>query len=52
MRYLELKEHFKDFVLFSLKDIKKIDPTFHRRRLSEWKEESLATVPSFSPQQK
>ncbi len=24
--------------MFSLKDIKKIDPTFHRRRLSEWKE--------------
>jgi len=38
MRYLELKEHFKDFVLFSLKDIKKEDPSFHRRRLSEWRE--------------
>jgi predicted transcriptional regulator of viral defense system len=38
MRYQELKEHFKDFVFFSLKDIKKIEPTFHRRRLSEWKE--------------
>ncbi|MCU0289015.1 MAG: hypothetical protein MUF15_21805 [Acidobacteria bacterium] len=38
MRYLELKEHFKDFVLFSLKDIKKIDPGFHRRRFAEWKE--------------
>lgn len=38
MRYLELKEHFKDFVLFSLKDIKKIDPAFHRRRFGEWKE--------------
>jgi predicted transcriptional regulator of viral defense system len=38
MRYLELKEHFKDFVLFSLNDIKKIDSGFHRRRLSEWKE--------------
>jgi predicted transcriptional regulator of viral defense system len=37
MKYLELKEQFKDFVLFSLKDIKKIDPIFHRRRLSEWK---------------
>lgn len=37
MKYLELKEQFKDFVLFSLKDIKKIDPGFHRRRLSEWK---------------
>jgi predicted transcriptional regulator of viral defense system len=38
MRYLELKEHFKEFVLFSLKDIKKIDPNFHRRRIGEWKE--------------
>lgn len=38
MTYLELKEYFKDFVLFSLKDIKKIAPGFHRRRLSEWKE--------------
>ncbi len=38
MTYLELKEHFKDFALFSLKDIKKMDPGFHRRRLSEWKE--------------
>lgn len=38
MRYLELKDHFKDFVLFSLKDIKKIDPAFHRRRFGEWKE--------------
>ena len=38
MRYIELKEHFKDYVLFSLQDIKKIDPSFHRRRFSEWKE--------------
>ena len=38
MRYLELKEHFKEFILFSLKDIKKIDPAFHRRRFTEWKE--------------
>jgi predicted transcriptional regulator of viral defense system len=38
MRYLELKEHFKDFALFSMKEIKKIEPGFQRRRLSEWKE--------------
>jgi predicted transcriptional regulator of viral defense system len=38
MKYLELKEHFKDFVLFSLKDIKKMDAGFQRRRISEWKE--------------
>lgn len=38
MRYLELKEHFKDFPVFSLSDIRKIEPDFHRRRLSEWKE--------------
>ena len=38
MRYIELKEHFKDFILFSLQDIRKFDLYFHRRRLSEWKE--------------
>lgn len=38
MRYLELKEHFEAFPVFSLTDIRKIDPLFHRRRLSEWKE--------------
>lgn len=36
MQYLELKEHFKDFIIFSLKDIKKIEPSFHRQRLNEW----------------
>lgn len=38
MRYLELRKHLKDFTLFSLGDIKKIDPGFHRRRLSEWQD--------------
>lgn len=36
MQYLELKEHFKDFVVFSLNDIKKVEPSFHRQRLNEW----------------
>jgi predicted transcriptional regulator of viral defense system len=36
MQYLELKEHFKDFIVFSLNDIKKVEPSFHRQRLNEW----------------
>lgn len=36
MQYIELKEHFKDFVVFSLNDIKKVEPSFHRQRLNEW----------------
>ena len=38
MQYLELKNSFKDFTVFSLADIKKIDSSFHRRRLNEWQE--------------
>jgi len=38
MQYLELKNSFKDFTIFSLADIKKIDSSFHRRRLNEWQE--------------
>lgn len=40
MRYIELRKHLKDFTLFSLADIKKIDPGFHRRRLSEWQDKN------------
>lgn len=36
MQYLELKNHFKNFVVFSLRDIRKIEPAFYRQRLSEW----------------
>lgn len=36
MQYIELKEALKDFTVFSLTDIKKVDSGFHRRRLNEW----------------
>lgn len=36
MQYLELKENLKDFIVFSINDILKVDPEFHRQRLSEW----------------
>jgi len=36
MRYLELKDNLKDFVVFSINDILKIDHNFHKQRLSEW----------------
>ena len=38
MRYLKLKENLKEFRIFSINDIRKIDNTFHRRRLNEWQD--------------
>ncbi|MFZ7120116.1 MAG: type IV toxin-antitoxin system AbiEi family antitoxin domain-containing protein [Eubacteriaceae bacterium] len=38
MKFLELKNELKDFPIFSLNDIKNIDPAFHRRRLNEWQD--------------
>jgi len=38
MRYQELKDELKDFIIFSLVDIRKVDPNFHRRRLNEWQD--------------
>ena len=36
MQFFELKAHLKDFVVFSIQDIEKADPSFHKQRLSEW----------------
>ncbi len=36
MQFIKLKEQLKDFIVFSLNDIKKIDPNFYRHRLNEW----------------
>lgn len=36
MKYIELQELFKDFGIFSLSDIRKVEPGFHRQRLTEW----------------
>jgi hypothetical protein len=41
MKYLELKEQFKDFVLFSLKDIKKFDPAKFKEFLQKFGKHSL-----------
>jgi predicted transcriptional regulator of viral defense system len=38
MQYQVFKEKLKDFSVFSLSDIRKIEPSFHRRRLNEWQE--------------
>lgn len=38
MQYVQLKESLKDFTIFSLNDIKKVDYSFHRRRLNEWQD--------------
>lgn len=36
MKYIELKELLKDFTVFSLNDIKRVDDSFYRSRLNEW----------------
>ncbi len=38
VKYLEFKESLKDFSVFSIREIKKVDPCFHRRRLNEWQD--------------
>lgn len=36
MQFFDLKAQLKGFLVFSIKDIEKIDPDFHKQRLSEW----------------
>jgi len=36
MNYLSLHSALRDFTVFSLQDIRRIEPGFHRRRLNEW----------------
>ena len=38
MQYVELKKALKDFTVFSLIDIKRVDSNFCRRRLNEWQD--------------
>jgi predicted transcriptional regulator of viral defense system len=38
MRYQDLRQKLGDFVVFSLVDIRKIEPKFLRRRLNEWQD--------------
>jgi predicted transcriptional regulator of viral defense system len=38
MHYIELKEKLRDFTVFSLSDIRKLESDFHRRRLNEWQD--------------
>jgi len=38
MRFLEFREAFKSYTIFSINEIRKIDPGFHRRRLNDWQE--------------
>ena len=38
MKFLEFRNALKTYTLFSITEIRKIDPNFHRRRLNEWQE--------------
>lgn len=41
MKFLELKKHFASFFIFSLDDIRKIEPGFYRVQLNQWQERGL-----------
>jgi len=36
MQFFDLKSQLKGFLVFSIKDVEKIYPGFHKQRLSEW----------------
>jgi predicted transcriptional regulator of viral defense system len=38
MKFLELKNELKDFTIFSLNEIRNIEPDFYRPRLNEWQD--------------
>jgi len=38
MTYTDLREKLRDYFIFSLADIRKIEADFHRRRLNEWQD--------------
>ena len=38
MQYIRFRELFKDYTVYSLSDIRSVDPRFHRRRLNDWQE--------------
>lgn len=40
MKYIELKENLKDFIIFTSQDIKKIESNFDLRRLYEWQQKN------------
>lgn len=40
MQYLEIRANLKDFIVFSAGDILKVDPNFHKQRLSEWQKKN------------
>lgn len=43
MQYVALKELLRDFTVFSLEDIRRVDSNFHRRRLNEWQDKGYIT---------
>ncbi|MFQ6070510.1 MAG: hypothetical protein ACE5LC_08295 [Candidatus Aminicenantales bacterium] len=38
MNYIQLRKFLADFTVFSIRDVRRIDPKFHRRRLNEWQD--------------
>lgn len=38
MNYIQLRKFLADFTVFSINDLQRLDPKFHRRRLNEWQD--------------
>lgn len=38
MNYIQLRKFLADFTVFSINDLQRLDPNFHRRRLNEWQD--------------
>jgi len=36
MNYISFRDNMKEFTIFSLADVRRLDAKFHRRRLNEW----------------
>ena len=44
MNFIEFKENLKDFIIFNLQDIRKIEANFDLRRLSEWQNKGYIKI--------
>jgi len=50
MQYIELREQLKDFKIFNLSDIRKIEADFDLRRLNEWQKKNY--IKNYSQEKK
>lgn len=44
MRFIQFEENLKNFIVFNIKDIRKVEKNFDLRRLSEWQEKGYIKI--------